>query len=142
MAERESTQLDISAQPEAVREARDAVRKLTDGWGPADVIDDLILCLSEALTNAITHAAHGRTLAVHVSQTETFIRIEVTDCDRHPPVFAIPAEVVLADNQLPERLLEEHGRGLFLIDALSSRWGIEPRSPGKVVWFEQDIARR
>ncbi|GAA3825692.1 hypothetical protein GCM10022226_53060 [Sphaerisporangium flaviroseum] len=112
-----------------------------DKWGPDDVIDDLILCLSEALTNALTHAVHGATLAVRVSRTETFLRIEVTDCDRRPPVLAIPVEVVLVGKQLPERLLEEHGRGLFLIDAMSTRWGIEPRCPGKVFWFERDIAR-
>jgi anti-sigma regulatory factor (Ser/Thr protein kinase) len=140
MDQRDCVHLNIPAHPEAVRQARDAVRKLMISWAPSCLIDDLLLCLSEALTNAITHATHGATLAVRVSRTQTSIRIQVTDCDRHPPVLAIPAEVVLVGNQLPERLLEEHGRGLFLIDALNSRWGVEPRSPGKVVWFERDIA--
>ncbi len=30
------------------------------------------------------------------------------------------------------------GRGLRLLDLLSSRWGVRPDPPGKVVWFELD----
>jgi hypothetical protein len=30
----------------------------------------------------------------------------------------------------------ESGRGLSLVDALATRWGIDPASPGKSVWFE------
>jgi hypothetical protein len=28
------------------------------------------------------------------------------------------------------------GRGLFLVDAMSTRWGWEPLGTGKRVWFE------
>ncbi|MEV6982266.1 ATP-binding protein [Sphaerisporangium sp. NPDC051017] len=55
-------------------------------WGLEHLIDDLILCLSEAVSNAITHAAHGSTLPVRVSRADTCIRIEIEDGDRHPPV--------------------------------------------------------
>jgi hypothetical protein len=28
------------------------------------------------------------------------------------------------------------GRGMNLVDALSTQWGVEPDPPGKKVWFE------
>ncbi|MDF3303324.1 ATP-binding protein, partial [Streptomyces sp. K1PA1] len=36
------------------------------------------------------------------------------------------------------------GRGLFLVDALSDRWGVEadPAGSGKTVWTELDRTRR
>ncbi|WP_181871565.1 ATP-binding protein [Sphaerisporangium album] len=137
----ETVSLTIPARPEGVHQARDAVRKLITSWGPEHLIDDLILCLSEAVSNAITHAAHGSMLPVRVSRTDTCIRIEIEDGDRHPPVLALPAELVLSGRDLPDRLLEEHGRGLFLIDALATRWGVQPCPTGKIVWLERDLTK-
>lgn len=34
---------------------------------------------------------------------------------------------------------DEHGRGLLLVDALSSSWGVDARPPGKSVWFQLDV---
>jgi hypothetical protein len=31
------------------------------------------------------------------------------------------------------------GRGLFLVDTLSTRWGVSARAKGKQVWFELDL---
>jgi hypothetical protein len=36
--------------------------------------------------------------------------------------------------RLPDEL-EENGRGLFLVNALSDAWGSRRTSTGKVVWF-------
>ncbi len=140
VAARETVRLVVPTQPQAVAQTRDALRALVIHWKADHLADDLLLCLSEALTNAITHAVHGTTVTVDVARNETGIRVEVADRDRRAPVFAVPAEAVLADHQLADRLLEEHGRGLFLMDAVSSRWGISPDPHGKVVWFEKDFA--
>jgi hypothetical protein len=32
------------------------------------------------------------------------------------------------------------GRGLMLVDTLSSAWGVEPDARGKQVWFTLDLA--
>jgi hypothetical protein len=32
------------------------------------------------------------------------------------------------------------GRGLSLVDALASEWGVHPSPPGKTVWFELRLA--
>jgi hypothetical protein len=31
------------------------------------------------------------------------------------------------------------GRGLYLVDTLSTRWGVESETAGKRVWFELDL---
>ena len=31
------------------------------------------------------------------------------------------------------------GRGLYLVDTLSTRWGVESETEGKRVWFELDL---
>jgi anti-sigma regulatory factor (Ser/Thr protein kinase) len=36
--------------------------------------------------------------------------------------------------------LDERGRGLLLIDALASRWGVQSQPDGKTVWCELDLA--
>lgn len=138
MGRYEATQFAVTARPEAVREARDALRKTLADWGFGAVADELVLCLSEALTNAITHAAHGDTVTVCAWHKGALVHVEVVDCDQRPPRPKVPAEVALSDPPPADHQLEENGRGLYLIDALSSRWGVERKPSGKRVWFEKD----
>ncbi|WP_405560769.1 ATP-binding protein [Streptomyces sp. NBC_01180] len=62
-------------------------------------------------------------------------------------IFSLPAGGVRVEGadgwpQLPSAAvgdeLDEGGRGLVLVDALTDRWGVEPRRDGcgKTVWFE------
>jgi anti-sigma regulatory factor (Ser/Thr protein kinase) len=37
--------------------------------------------------------------------------------------------------------MDESGRGLFIVDALADRWGVE-NSAGTCVWAEVDVAAR
>jgi hypothetical protein len=54
-----------------------------------------------------------------------WLRIEIRDRGSGGP------EVQAADTQ------SEHGRGLLLVSAVSSAWGVEPLEPaGKIVWAE------
>jgi serine/threonine-protein kinase RsbW len=114
------------------------VRKTLADWGFGSIADELILCLSEALTNSITHAAHGHTVTVCTWRKDALIHMEVVDCDRRLPRPSVPAEVMLPGPPPAGYQLEEHGRGLYLIEALSSRWGVETKPPGKCVWFERE----
>jgi hypothetical protein len=36
-------------------------------------------------------------------------------------------------------LSRDHGRGLAIVDALASAWGVEPRLLGKAVWFDLNL---
>jgi hypothetical protein len=82
---------------------------------------DLVLVASELAANAVVHARTRFTVAL--SLDGRLLRIEVTDLNPHLPVPLIAA---------PEA---ESGRGLAVVEALSTDWGIADISgPGKVVW--------
>ncbi|MGW0535715.1 ATP-binding protein [Streptomyces sp. NPDC003032] len=118
----------LSATRRGARLARLLVGDQLRTWGrPYEAAEQIV---AELASNAALHGAvPGRSfrLALTLSETDT-LRIEVTDAraDRHPPSAArLPA----AD--------AESGRGLFLVEALSSRWGTsEGPAPCKTVWAE------
>jgi anti-sigma regulatory factor (Ser/Thr protein kinase) len=89
------------------------------------------LLVSELVTNAVRASAGlpGRHLGLPVVQLwlgadHEHVLIEVWDADERMPVC-----------QQPD-LDAEHGRGLFLVEALSENWGTyRPAGyPGKIVW--------
>jgi serine phosphatase RsbU (regulator of sigma subunit)/anti-sigma regulatory factor (Ser/Thr protein kinase) len=91
-----------------------------------DRLDDAVLCVSEAVTNAIVHA--GGVTDLRVGFEGVAVRVEVED--RKPGRVAVAA---------PEPT-DTSGRGLLIIDTVASRWGAMPTtSGGKVVWFEIDL---
>lgn len=104
-------------------EARDLVRSTLDGWTDGDRIDDIILCVSELVTNAVVHASSSPRILVHVRPA--VIHVEVSDASEVLPVerAAAPADT--------------SGRGMSILSAFSDRWGSLRRSGGgKTVWFE------
>ena len=108
--------------------ARRLLRDHGDGW-PEDVLDAALLVVSEAVTNAVRHGAGRVKLCLGVGQA--VIRIEVSDDGPPLPQRRPPPPDDLGDG----------GRGLHLLDALTTRWGADPHldGPGKTVWME--IAR-
>lgn len=123
-----SAAFDLPAVPVAVGTARRIVRDLLTAWGvPGEVRDDVLLVISELVTNALVHAA-GERISCRLRRTAERVRIEVEDQDGGPglPVVGRPG---------PH---EQHGRGLFLVEALSSDWGVTavPDRPARVVWAE------
>lgn len=105
--------------------ARRHVQDLGAAW-PARVLDVALLAVSEAVTNAVRHGAGAIELCVAVGDGR--IRIEVSD---DSPEFP-------RRRPAPGDDLGEGGRGLYLLDALTTGWGTESRMdrPGKVVWME------
>ncbi|MFD7278441.1 ATP-binding protein [Streptomyces sp. NPDC059862] len=100
------------------------------GWPPSCAVSEsAALVVAGLAANAVAHGhVKGRgfrvSLAVEASDT---LRIEVADPrgDRRP-VSCHTASAI-----------DETGRGLLLVDALTARWGSEPWPPsGKVVWAE------
>jgi anti-sigma regulatory factor (Ser/Thr protein kinase) len=83
---------------------------------------DILVCVSEAVTNAVLHAGTPVRLVVRIGGSR--LRIEVTDDNPVLPVARDP------DAATPT------GRGLLLIDRLSSTWGVDSRRDGKTLWFE------
>lgn len=94
-------------------------------WGLDAHADVAELLVSELVTNAIRH---GRTACVlELTATPTVLRAAVTDRGGGAPQLRHPA---------PE---DVSGRGLGIVEALASRWGVENLSSGKVVWFEINL---
>ncbi len=79
-----------------------------------------VLVVSELTANAIVHA--GGVVYLQIFRAGGHLRIEVADASPKP---AGPVKVNLTS-----------GRGLQMVEALTTNWGSELRSWGKVVWAE------
>jgi anti-sigma regulatory factor (Ser/Thr protein kinase) len=94
--------------------------------------DDVMLLLSELVTNAVRHAGRGEHAAVTVrlAVADGSIRIEVCDAGDgfSPAQISRPAPDAIG------------GRGLFVIDAMAARWGTH-RGGDHCVWLELRRAR-
>lgn len=113
--------LSLPPAPSASRVARGAVRDRFAGVLRRDTLADLELVISELVTNAVDH---GRG-AVHVA----------IDHDGHELHGAVTDEG--AGFAYEARAVGEHelrGRGLSIVEALVTRWGIEEGSTH--VWFD------
>lgn len=99
-----------------------------EGRLPADQLGDVRLLVSELVTNAIRHAELGDEGAIRLSVTvsDALIRVEVHDDGRGFELQGAPTGRERAE-----------GWGLFLVETLSDRWGVE-RGDGGLVWFELD----
>jgi anti-sigma regulatory factor (Ser/Thr protein kinase) len=123
----------IPAVPEQVRAVRDFVARTL---GKSRVDPDLTLLLaSELVTNSVRHSGStvpGGVVTVTVAAGDEFVRVEVTDrCGEGVPVLpsAAPADDEAEGNA-------EGNRGLWLVDALSARWGYERGGGLATTWFE------
>ncbi|MBO0917429.1 ATP-binding protein [Streptomyces laculatispora] len=116
--------VDLLAVPEAVPEMR---RMLRWRFGGADAgVPDLLLCVSELLTNVIVHVGEGTPVTLRVSGTGSGrVRVELSD----PAPGVWPALRIAGCG-------DESGRGLLLVDAFALRWGVEQGLYGKTVWCE------
>ncbi|MCC9305917.1 ATP-binding protein [Kitasatospora sp. RB6PN24] len=115
---------------------RDHTRRALHDWGwlPTDDpdqqarADDVLIVVSELVTNASRHAGGPEQLVLHA--TPRLLRIEVIDRLVTPPQPRQPHS--------PGRV---GGHGLYTVALLASRWGTTPHDdlPGKAVWAEFDI---
>jgi anti-sigma regulatory factor (Ser/Thr protein kinase) len=112
----------------AVGQARRSVRRTLRAWGlDDDDVDTVTLCVSELIANAVLHAQGG--CVVRVVLDDGVLRATVRDGGVAGVVPAGP----------PEDPLQVHGRGLQVVESLSSRWGHEAGADGASVWFELDL---
>lgn len=89
--------------------------------GP-ECTEHALLLTSEIVTNALVHGSG--TVRVGCAADALTVRVEVTDDNRLRPSVRPAGEH------------DEGGRGMFLVDALASSWGVADTPTGKVVWFE------
>ncbi|MEL5954566.1 ATP-binding protein [Streptomyces sp. CLV115] len=111
---------------------RQFVRDALVDWACEARIDDVLLCVSELVTNALLHGVppgRGFRLRIRLEPADGALRIEVHDSG--------DGEVRVADSWAASD--EEGGRGLLLVAALADKWGVGERNPGKVVWCEFEV---
>jgi hypothetical protein len=122
----------LGAIEDAVPSARAHLRQLLSGWGQAELSPDASVVASELVTNSIAASVELRLASapvlVWLGSGSRCVLLAVADASPRPPARL---------NLEPDA---EGGRGLALVEALSSRWGWHPvASPGlvkKVVWAE------
>lgn len=116
------SRLDLPPLPMAATLARNFVRECSTDLGSSDVVDALVLCASELVTNALDHALPPYRLTV--TRGPGRVRIGVADASVRLPVLRAASTV------------SERGRGIFILEAMAARWGVDPTPMGKTVWAE------
>ncbi len=114
-----------------VPSARAHLRQFLGRWGTAELGQDAAVVLSELVTNAIAASAAlwpaEASVLVWLGSDGDRVLVVVGDASPRPPM------------RLTLEPDAEGGRGLALVEALSSRWGWHPASIAgllKVVWAE------
>ena len=116
-----SWQQAFSATPADVRRARRFVAGLLDDVAP-EVVDNVVLMVSELATNCVRHARTP--FRITVERSDGRLRVEVADSGERPATMRGPG---------PE---EPTGRGIQIVSSLSERWGATRAvTGGNVVWF-------
>ena len=117
--------LELPAEPHSAKMARDTMAGLDGHLG--NVFGDVVLLISELVTNSVRHAGLDATqpLQLSVVTSGDTVRVAVRDPGpgfRPPPPPPNPAHV--------------GGWGLVLVDQLAEKWGVEHDGEANVVWCE------
>ncbi|MGW5612869.1 ATP-binding protein [Streptomyces sp. NPDC003877] len=121
--------LRVECSREGFARARSFTRHTLHLWSLDHCCDDTTLVITELTANAATHAAQGAPGAPEIRLgfrlDPAHLLVTVSDPDDRPPRYTPGTGSAL----------QEHGRGLCIVDALSEEWGWAPSPPaGKTVW--------
>ncbi|MCS0636457.1 ATP-binding protein [Streptomyces sp. LP05-1] len=109
--------------------ARRRVARLLADWGSPELAGDAALLAGELAANALLHGGvPDRLFRVELRLEDKTLRIAVTD----PRGELLPRQREAGDE-------EQHGRGLAIVAALATRWGVDPLVVGKTVWAELEL---
>jgi len=117
----------LPAHAASVGRARQLLRTATADHVPGDVVETAELLVSELVSNALIHAGTAIDLEVSVAAPDR-VEVSVGDGSPHSPVrreYGAGAPT---------------GRGIRLLDDLSSDWGVQFAGRGKRVWFRLNSA--
>jgi serine phosphatase RsbU (regulator of sigma subunit) len=113
----------LDDRPDAVGIGRRFVEQQVVARGAGQIVDEAVLVAGELLANARQHGLAP--VAVCVRGDLEALRVEVRDGSSRVPVRAASSTSNMT------------GRGLALVEAVASRWGVERGpGPGKTVWAD------
>lgn len=121
----------LASRPESAATARRLARYVVlRQWGLSpQTAESAVLLVSELVGNAVRHTG-ARVFGLRMLRRRGWIRVEVRDPSRGLPCL------------MPVQPMDVSGRGLFLVDKLSDRWGVDLLPRGKTTWFEMRVADR
>lgn len=102
--------------------ARAFIRRCWAHLETVDTIDAVALCVSELVTNALDHGLPPYQL--RVDRRRGRLRVEVADASEREPVLQTAPP------------WSRRGRGMYLVERVSTCWGVDSTSTGKRVWAE------
>jgi anti-sigma regulatory factor (Ser/Thr protein kinase) len=105
--------------------ARDIVRATLRDQ-PVEIIEIATLLTNELVSNALEHGSGEPALDLELDGSQ--LRVRVRDDD--PTVDLAPLALEPAN---------ERGRGLAIVSALATEWGVDRSWYGKVVWFSLNL---
>ncbi|MER6689233.1 ATP-binding protein [Streptomyces minutiscleroticus] len=124
-------EVSLPSRPESAATARRLAQVvILRHWalGPK-LAEDAVLLVSELVGNAVRHTG-ARVFGLRMRRRRGWLRVEIRDPSRGLPCL------------MPVQDLDVSGRGLFLVDKLADRWGVDLLPRGKTTWFEMRVAER
>ncbi|WP_052397474.1 ATP-binding SpoIIE family protein phosphatase [Streptomyces sp. NRRL F-5123] len=110
--------------PRSPAEARVAAGRQLAEWDLEEAAFATELVVTELVTNAVRYASGP--IVLRLVMTDALI-CEVSDTSSTAPHMRLP------------RLLDEGGRGLYIVGRLAHRWGTRYTDAGKTIWVEQPL---
>jgi anti-sigma regulatory factor (Ser/Thr protein kinase) len=112
----------LASEPGAARSARAFVRDTLRIWHLDDAREVAELLTDELVSNVVCH--DGSPMELRARRGTAGVRIEVDDTSTEVPILRDPDG------------MDEHGRGVMLVEQLASDWGVDVHDTGKTIWFE------
>ena len=112
----------LSSIPSIAAQARALVREQLAAWHLDDLADTAELLVSELVTNALRYGRGD--IGLRLLRAAGNLVCEISDGLESAPRLRTV------------HFSDEGGRGLYLVDQLSQRWGTRTTDHGKIVWFE------
>jgi anti-sigma regulatory factor (Ser/Thr protein kinase) len=138
-AARPPVRVRLVADPVSVPAARRFVSDALWNWRLPELVEDASLCVSELTSNAALHSGSAFFDVVMHEQPDA-VRISVDDQGVVPAAAVVERDGLdgLDDLEGLDDLdgLSSTGRGLLIVAAIASDWGVEETAAGKRVWAQ------
>ncbi|MEU6146219.1 ATP-binding protein [Streptomyces sp. NPDC047081] len=126
-----TAQLRVPGERSGCGQARAFTERVLTDWELDHCLDDALTIVSELTANALVHAVRPDT----DGETGSEVRLRLTLRPSHLLCAVTDQSQSIPTSPHTVDPLQEHGRGLFLVEALAQHWGwTRTTATGKTVW--------